>query len=167
MRWREQETEHSDHYTVVPRTLVFVTRGDHVLLQRGAPTKRLWANKLNGIGGHLEPGEDVTDGARREVMEECGLTPDALTLRGIVHISGQAEAPGVILFVFRGSSHRGAVRASDEGRLAWYPLSALPTDEMVDDLPHLLPRVLTPDNDLFWGLYETDTDGNMRWRFRP
>ena len=43
-----------DRYTVIPRTLCFVTRGDRVLLLRGALTKRIWANKYNGIGGDVE-----------------------------------------------------------------------------------------------------------------
>lgn len=167
MKWREQGTERTDLYTVVPRTLVFVTRGDQVLLQQGAASKRLWAQKLNGIGGHLKPGEDIVEGARREVMEECGLALDVLALRGIVHISGQAGAPGVMLCVFHGISYRGDVRASKEGVLAWYPLSALPTNELVADLPYLLPHVLATDTGIFSGLYATDTEGQISWYLRP
>ena len=36
-------------YTVIPRTLVFITRSDCVLLLRGSPQKRIWANQYNGI----------------------------------------------------------------------------------------------------------------------
>ena len=36
-----------DRYTVIPRTAIFLWRGDFVLLLKGAPTKRLWANKYN------------------------------------------------------------------------------------------------------------------------
>ena len=41
-------------YQVVPRTLCFIIHDDDVLLLRGAPTKRIWPNKYNGVGGHVE-----------------------------------------------------------------------------------------------------------------
>jgi hypothetical protein len=46
----------SDRYKVVPRTLVFITRGDKVLLLKGAADKSIWANLYNGICGHIERG---------------------------------------------------------------------------------------------------------------
>ena len=47
-------------YHVIPRTLIFVTSRNpltgagEVLLLKGAPDKRLWANRYNGLGGHVE-----------------------------------------------------------------------------------------------------------------
>ena len=63
----------TDRYMLIPRVLIFLTRGDTVLLLKGAPTKRLWANQYNGIGGHVERGEDVLSAARRELMEEVAI----------------------------------------------------------------------------------------------
>ena len=63
-------------YQAVPRVLCFVTHGDEVLLLRGAPDKRIWPDKYNGVGGHVETGEDILSGARREIYEETGLTVD-------------------------------------------------------------------------------------------
>ena len=37
----------SDRYTIIPRTAIFLRRDESYLLLKGAPTKRLWANKYN------------------------------------------------------------------------------------------------------------------------
>ncbi len=37
-------------YALIPRTLVFLTSGERVLLLRGAPHKTRWANRYNGLG---------------------------------------------------------------------------------------------------------------------
>jgi len=55
----------------VPRTLIFLERNGHVLLIRGGPDK-WFAGRYNGLGGHVEPGEDVYTAALREVQEEAG-----------------------------------------------------------------------------------------------
>jgi 8-oxo-dGTP diphosphatase len=50
---------------IIPRVAVFLRRNDSYLLLKGAPTKRLWANKYNGLGGHIERGEDVLSAAKQ------------------------------------------------------------------------------------------------------
>lgn len=50
-------------YTLIPRTLIFITRDECVLLRQGAPIKPLWANLYKGLGGHVEQGEDVLTAA--------------------------------------------------------------------------------------------------------
>jgi 8-oxo-dGTP diphosphatase len=166
MKWAEQGTGHNTRYTVVPRTLSFLLQGDDVLLLRGAAQKRLWSGQLNGVGGHLEPGEDLLAGARREIYEETGLEVHDLTLRAIVHISGKEGTSGVLLFVFIGVAPSRKICPSHEGDLAWYPHQALPWAELVDDLRLLLPRVLSQGSAaLIYGHYAVDTAGQMVFHF--
>ncbi|NLT73990.1 MAG: NUDIX domain-containing protein [Chloroflexi bacterium] len=166
MRFEEQGTTDNARYTVVPRTLVFVQNGDRLLLLRGAPDKRLWPNLLNGLGGHLEPGEDPLSGALREIQEEAGLVPDVLSLRALVHVSGRDGNPGVLLFVFLGHVPGPEAHPGAEGSLEWHALSALPWDEMVADLPDLLPRILAAERGVLYGLHEVLPGGDMAFRWR-
>jgi 8-oxo-dGTP diphosphatase len=144
-------------YTVIPRVLVFLTRDDEVLLLRGAPDKKLWAGKYNGLGGHIEPGETPHQAAVREVSEEAGLTVEALTLRAVVHVM-LASAPGVLFFVFTGVAPSGELRPSIEGVPVWVTRSEISRLPLVEDLPELLPRVLQP-GPLIYGYYTFSEDG--------
>ena len=82
-----------------------------------SPTERLQqvVYQLNGIGGHLEPGEDPYGGALREIREEAGIQPASLYLRGLVHVSGQGTHPGVLLFVYLGLVATWQVLCSNRG----------------------------------------------------
>ena len=166
MRWRDQGVAPSTAHTVVPRTLVFLLRGAQVLLLRGAPDKARWAGLLNGVGGQVERGEDLLAAARREVWEETGLSVVDLRLRGLVHISGPDEAPGVMLFIFLGSAPSAPLRGAAEGSLEWHDLFRLPND-VVDDLPELLPRLLEAQarGSILFGSYYPGLDGELVRRF--
>jgi len=155
-----------ERYQLIPRVLIFITHGREVLLLKGAPTKRIWASKYNGVGGHVERGEDFISAARREITEETGLTVSDLRLRGAINIDA-GQQTGIGLFIFTATAARRDAGLSPEGTLEWIPFDRIDELDLVEDLPTLLPKVLAmSDDDLpFFGRYWYDADARLRIEF--
>jgi 8-oxo-dGTP diphosphatase len=155
-----------ERYQLIPRVLIFITHGREVLLLKGAPTKRIWASKYNGVGGHVERGEDFISAARREITEETGLTVSDLRFRGAINIDA-GQQTGIGLFIFTATAARRDAALSPEGTLEWIPFDRIHELDLVEDLPTLLPKVLAmSDDDLpFFGRYWYDADARLRIEF--
>ncbi len=153
-------------YTVIPRTLVFITRGDRVLLLRGSARKRIWANKYNGIGGHIERDEDIYAAAWREIREETGLEVESLRLAGLINIDGD-QPTGIMLFVFTAASQSGDPISTEEGTPEWIVRDQLAHIDLVEDLPTILPRALDlpPNVPPFFAHYHYDQRERLIIRF--
>lgn len=129
-------------------TVTFPCHGDEVLLLRHPPTSDRFAGLWNGVGGHVEAGEDLRAAARRELREEAGLDVDDLRLRGLVHETGLLGHAYVVLFFVARVPSR-AVAAASGLELAWHRRDDLAALRLVPDLRALLPRLLDADEPVF------------------
>ncbi|HSM72944.1 MAG TPA: NUDIX domain-containing protein [Anaerolineales bacterium] len=128
----------TDRYTLIPRTAIFLRRGDSYLLLKGAPNKRLWAGKYNGIGGHVERGEDVLTSAKRELYEETGLTADLWLCGTLIVDAGEI---GIALYIFSGEWTGGELISSKEGKAEWIDFPQISELPVVEDLSILLGKI--------------------------
>jgi 8-oxo-dGTP diphosphatase len=131
-----------ERYTLYPRTLTFLLNGEDVLLIQRSQSARLFPGMFNGVGGHVERGEDLLSAAQREVYEETGLDATDLTLRCLLHVDEGPDRPGVLVFVFVGHALSRDMIESSEGSLHWVPLESVGELNILPDVLQLLQRVL-------------------------
>jgi 8-oxo-dGTP diphosphatase len=157
-----------DRYSIVPRTLSFLLRDREVLLLRLPKDSGAWGDLYNGIGGHIEQGEDPLTAAKREILEETGLVPKLLRLCGVITID-TGNPLGIGLYVFVGEVEDGEIQASPEGEPRWIPLEGLNQTPVVEDIPSLLSKAIDSYNSMipFSALYEYNAEGELSIKFTP
>ena len=160
----------AERYSVVPRCLSFVLHQEKVLLIRIAKDRGPWSDLLNGVGGHIERGEDPRSAALREIKEETGLilSPSSLYLCGVVTVD-VGTSPGVGLYIFVGETETSETHSSCEGTPEWIDLDDFEKQALVKDLPALLPRAIKSyhNKQPFCAVTTFDEDGSPIIHFNP
>lgn len=103
------------------------------------------AGKWNGVGGKVMEGEDIVAATIREIREEIGVAvaPKDVELVGTLDFDFSDNHDWAQMSsVFLVRAWEGEPAESEEMRPRWYPLNALPFDDMWIDDPHWLPLIL-------------------------
>ena len=144
-------------YTPILATLGYVMSSDGqrvLLVHRNRRPGDAHFGKYNGLGGKLEPEEDIVSGFRREVREESGLECDALVLRGTINWPGFGkQGEDWFGFLFRVDRWSGTPLSENaEGTLEWIEVERVNQLPMWEGDRHFLPLVLAADGPQFHGV---------------
>lgn len=111
--------------TMIKTTLVYLEKnGCYLMLHRVKKQKDINKDKWIGVGGKFQPGEDAEACARRETLEETGLSVGRFDYRGIVYFENSLyESEEMHLFTT--DDFTGELKDCDEGTLEWVPIGNL------------------------------------------
>ncbi|MDH3329575.1 MAG: 8-oxo-dGTP diphosphatase [Desulfobulbaceae bacterium] len=158
-------------YEPIVGTLGYVLSPDRektLLVHRTRRSDDLHYGKFNGLGGKLEPGEDVLSCLLREIQEESGIRCEEVELRGTVNWTGFGpHGENWLGFIFLISKFSGKpFTLNDEGELGWYTIESIHTLPMWEGDRYFLPLVFDGDPRIFYG-YMPYRDGRpIDWQYR-
>ncbi|MDQ3098258.1 MAG: NUDIX domain-containing protein [bacterium] len=125
---------------ITPFSLIYLVVDDKVLLIKRLPSKKLLGSKIIGLGGKVEPGEDILTSAKREFKEETGLDILNPVFKGTytwvdTNFIGTSH-------IIVGTEYNGELIDSNEGELGWYNIDSLKDLEGLAKYQHnFLPDV--------------------------
>ena len=157
-------------YTPILATLAYVLSPDRqrvLMIHRNVRAGDQHLGKYNGLGGKLEPDEDIVAGMRREIREEAGIACHELNLRGTISWPGFGKhGEDWFGFVFLIARYNGEPFASNpEGTLEWIEVDRILELPLWDGDRHFLPLVFDADPRPFHGVMPY-RDGHMvSWSF--
>lgn len=128
----------------------FLFNDDKVaLIQKNRPE---WQKGLiNGIGGHIEEGENPYEAMMREFKEETGASTNRW--REYALLTNQDNS--VELYMFTCSSRFLSIRSTTDEVVRWYPVNSLP-ENIIPNLRWLIP--MAKHENSFYAKVIFDTD---------
>ncbi len=133
----------------------FIYCGDEFLMLKRGAHKRIDPNKLNGVGGRVDPCEDMLQTVIRETEEETGIKvkSNQVTFRGLLKLEGGYEEDwvvGIFMIAVKDKTIPIGNKTAD-GELLWiHKDKVLDTDfELIDDLKYYFKQLIDSDDLLF------------------
>lgn len=157
-------------YCPIVATLGYVLSPDRsrvLLVHRNARHDDEHLGKYNGLGGKMEPEEDIVECMRREIREEAEIECIDLILRGSINWPGFGKnGEDWLGFVFLINRFKGNPPARNaEGELEWVALDRLYDLPMWDGDRHFLPLVFDSDPRAFHGVMPYSNGRPTGWSF--
>ncbi len=157
-------------YTPIVGTLGYILSPDRkktLLVHRNKRKDDQHLGKYNGLGGKMEPGEDVYQCLVREIREEAGIVCLETVLRGTINWTGFGpNGENWLGFIFRVDRFEGVPRSSnEEGDLDWVDVDRLLELPMWEGDRFFLPLVFDDDPRIFHGYMPYENARPLSWQY--
>src|SRR3989344_8091569 len=101
-------------------TLCLIQQGDKILL--GLAKRGKGEGKWNGFGGKVEEGEDIEEAAKRELLEECGISVAETEKVGVLDFTLPGEEQIWQGHIFCAKNFFGEQKEKDGRKTQWFSL---------------------------------------------
>lgn len=157
-------------YTPILGSLGYVVSADSeevLLVHRNAREDDPHLGKYNGLGGKMEPGEDIVTCMQRELYEEAHITATEMALRGTINWTGFGpNGEDWLGFIFLISEFEGEpLRSNEEGTLDWHPVATMMELPKWEGDRYFLPLVFDGDPRCFHGFMPYEGEKPISWNF--
>lgn len=158
-------------YTPILATLGYVFSADRsrvLMIHRNARPQDAHLGKWNGLGGKLEPNEDIATGMQREIREEAGIECQSMQLAGTISWPGFGRhGEDWFGFIFRIFAWTGTPRTTnDEGTLEWIAIDEVLKLPLWEGDRWFLPLVFDFSAPPFHGVMPYKNGKPVDWAFR-
>lgn len=138
-----------------------------LLIHRNKRPDDIHFGKFNGLGGKLDPNEDIVSGIRREIREEAGIEAVDVVLRGTINWPGFGKnGEDWFGFIFRIDSWTGTAHYENhEGMLEWVPLARFGDVNFWESDRHWLDMIFDSDARTFHGIAPFQDGEMISWNF--
>lgn len=155
-------------YSPILATLGYVLSPDGrdvLMIHRNTRNDDYHAGKYNGLGGKLEPDEDVAAGMRREIREEAALDAVEMTLRGTISWPGFGKGGedwfGFLFLITRFTGT--PLEHTREGTLEWVAIETIATLPTWEGDAHFIPLLFDGDPRPFHGVMPYENGRMVSW----
>jgi 8-oxo-dGTP diphosphatase len=157
-------------YTPILATLGYIMSPDSretLLIHRNTRPGDLHLGKYNGLGGKLQPDEDIIAGLRREIREEAGIECEEILLRGTISWPGFGKnGEDWFGFIFRIDHFSGTpFNENPEGTLSWVPVERILELPLWEGDHYFLPLVFGDDSRQFHGVMPYEGGRPVSWSY--
>ncbi len=157
-------------YTPIVATLAYIISPDGkqtFLVHRNKRKGDQHLGKYNGLGGKMEPAEDVVQCLVREIYEEAGIQCEEIVLRGTINWTGFGpDGEDWFGFIFRIDRFSGTpFSKNNEGDLSWVDIDKIGDLPMWEGDRHFLPLVFDNDPRQFHGYMPYDNAKPLSWSY--
>ena len=126
-------------------TLISVVKNEQILL--GMKKRGFGLGRYTLLGGKVEEGETIEEGAQREAFEESNLELKDLRQIATINFSWQNKKnPDMEVYLFRANDFSGTLEENDEIKPEWFEIKNIPYKKMWEDNTYWLPYFLKNKN---------------------
>jgi 8-oxo-dGTP diphosphatase len=157
-------------YTPIMGSLGYILSPDGkqtLLVHRNKRNEDQHLGKYNGLGGKMEPGEDIYSCIVREIKEEAGIDCIDVRLRGTINWTGFGpNGEDWFGFIFRVDRFSGEpYTKNEEGDLSWFDIDKIMDLPMWEGDRYFLPLVFDDDPRTFHGYMPYDNSRPVSWEY--
>ena len=154
------------NYKTVLSVNVLIWCNGKVLLLKRSETKKVDPGIYSGVGGKVEPHEDIYSALLRETEEETGIKElKSVRLYSITqHPYPPTDSEWVNFYFTAEIDEQISIENSNEGKFFWVNPNEVESLPMVTDLKIYIPMLAKNPKTFILGFFDHDNDGKLTER---